>query len=322
MPCHKHWNNIGSQAAQDIVQRIEKAYQLFFENLKAKSKRKVRPPSFRKYFKYQSFTLKQASYSIVGNKIIIQKQQYRFFESRELVGTIKTFTVKRDSLGDIYFIFVTDANHKIKTNTATTIIAGGDFGLKTYLTLSDGSIMVAPEPFKKSLKKVKKANRKLSRKKAGSNNRAKAKKHLARVHKKVKNQRKDFHFKAALDLVRRLKNFALEDLNLEGMKALWGKKVSDLGFADFVKILEFMAMKNSCRIVKIDRWYPSSKKCHCCGTINEELKLKDRVWFCHHCKCWHDRDFNAAINIERVGSSTLGLGNVSPEVAIPLAFAA
>lgn len=317
---YSHWKELGSQAAQDVVQRIDKSYQLFFSNLKAKSKRKVRPPSFQKYSTYRSYTLKQAGYSLSGNTIKIDGQKYRFFQSREIEGVIKTLTVKRDTLGDTYFIFVTDADHKIKRNTATTTIAGGDFGLKTFITLSDGSEIFAPEPFKKSLKKLKKLNQNLSSKKKGSNNRAKAKLHLARIHKKVSNQRKDFHFKAALDLVRRLQIISLEDLNLNGMKALWGRKVSDLGFANFVKILEFQATKNSCKVVKIDRWYPSSKECHCCGTINKDLQLRDRFWVCT-CGATHDRDLNAAINIERVGMSTLGLGTVRPEAEMPLASA-
>jgi len=314
---YQHWKDLGSQAAQDIVQRAEKSYQAFFSNCKAKSGRIVRPPSFRKRAKYQSFTLKQAGYSINGNSLTVGRQHYRFFKSREIEGCIKTLTIKRDTLGDIYFVFVTDGDHPI-VPTASTKIAGMDFGLKTFLTISDGSRIVAPEPLKKALKQLKKANRNLASKKNGSNNRKQAKRDLAKLHIKIGNQRKDFHFKQALLLAQNYRAIAIEDLNLTGMKALWGRKVSDLGFASFVSILKHQTGKTCCRLVKISPWYPSSKTCHCCGAINKELQLRDRIWTCV-CGVTHDRDLNAAINIERVGISTLGLGDVSPEATLAIA---
>jgi putative transposase len=314
---HAEWKTVGSQAVQDIIQRIEKSYQLFFRYTKNRkagasvSGRKVRPPSFRKRSKYQSFTLKQAGYSITGNHITIGKQKYRFFNSRDIEGKIKTLTVKRDSIGDIYFIIVTDADHP-KLHSATTIIAGMDFGLKTFLTLNTGESIAAPEPFRKTLKQLKKASRNLSRKKKGSNHRKQARKALARLHRKIANQRKDFHFQTAAALVRTHNVIAIEDLNLNGMKAMWGRKVSDLGFASFVSILEHQATKTGCTIIKIDKWYPSTKMCNVCGTINSTITLRDRHWTCS-CGTTHDRDLNAAINIQRVGTSTLGLGDVRPE---------
>ena len=307
---HNQWKHLGSQAIQDIAQRIEKSYQLFFKSLKNKTARKVRPPSFRKRIKYQSFTLKQAGYAVFGNSIAVGKQQYRFFNSREIEGQIKTLTIKRDALGDIYFVIVTDGDHQI-VKAATTKIAGFDFGLKDFLIESNGNRVEAPLPLKKSLKQLKKANRNLSKKKKGSNHRKDAKRSLAKLHRRIADQRKDFHFKTAAILAKQNKIICIEDLNLNGMKALWGRKVSDLGFASFVSILEHQAAKTGCTVVKIDRWYPSSKTCHCCGTINQELQLRDRVWTCS-CGITHARDVNAAINIQRVGMSTLGLGDVRP----------
>ena len=302
--------------------RVEKSYQLFFGYLKAKKSgaargRKVRPPSFKKRSKYTSFTLTQAGYAISGNSLQVGKQKYRFFKSREIEGKIKTLTVKRDALGDIYFIFVTDAEHQV-IHAATAEIAGMDFGLKDFLTISDGTKVAAPLPLKKQLKTLKKANRSLSRKQKGSNQRSQAKRHLVRVHRSVANQRKDFHFKLARQLANRYNAIAIEDLNLQGMKALWGRKVSDLGFASFVQILEHQATKTGCTIVKVDRWFPSSKTCNTCGCLNEALSLRDRSWTCT-CGATHDRDLNAAINIQRVGASTLGLGDVRPESHLAIA---
>ena len=315
LPRYSFWSEVGSQSIQDVVQRIEKGYQLFFKFAKDRklarpSSRKVRPPTFQKRSKYQSFTLKQAGYSLSGNRLRIGKQQYRFFKSREIEGNIKTLTVKRDALGDIFFIFVTDAEHQV-FHAATTEIAGVDFGLKSFLAISDGSKEPAPQPLKQALNQLAKASRNLSKKQRCSNNRRRARKNLARLHRTIANRRKDFQFKLARQLVHRYNAIAIEDLNLSGMKALWGRKVSDLGFASFVSILEHQSTKTGCTIVKVDRWFPSSKLCSSCGTINEHLSLRDREWTCD-CGAVHDRDLNAAINIQRAGASALGLGDVRP----------
>ena len=104
----------------------------------------------------------------------------------------------------------------------------------------------------------------------------------------------------------------LEDLNIQGIKALWGRKVSDLGFADFVKQLKYLAPKKGVKITFIDKWYPSSRTCSVCGTVNEALNLRDRTWQCPNCHTQLDRDRNAAVNIYRVGASTHAAEVVSP----------
>ena len=106
--------------------------------------------------------------------------------------------------------------------------------------------------------------------------------------------------------------FHWRSLNLKGMKSLWGRKVSDLGFSDFVQKLKHIASKKSTEIRFIDKWYPSSKTCHVCGAINPELNLRDRTWQCPNCHTELDRDRNAALNIHRVGASTLSGEAVSP----------
>ena len=105
-----------------------------------------------------------------------------------------------------------------------------------------------------------------------------------------------------------------EDLNLDGMKRLWGRKVSDLSFATFLEILGTVADNKGKLVHFIGRFYPSSKTCSCCGYINKDLTLKDREWNCSYCNTKLDRDKNAAINIHRVGASTLKLDTVSPSL--------
>ena len=183
-------------------------------------------------------------------------------------------------------------------------IAGFDFGLKRYLTGHNGHDIESPQFFKRSLNAIKRANRNHCRKRKGSKNRQRTRLNFARRHRKIANQREDFHWKLAHQLTDTYDEIRLEDLNLQGMKALWGRKVSDLGFADFVKKLVYIASKKGVKITFIDKWYPSSKTCSVCGYVNEALNLRDRTWQCPSCHTQFDRDRNAAVNIHRVGAST------------------
>jgi len=312
---YQHWNLIGSQCIQDIVERIDKSYKLFFRNQKAGIK--SAPPKFCSFRKYKSVTFKQAGWKLLdGNKIKIGSRIFKYSKSREIEGCIKTVTVKRDSLGDFYLYFSCLLEDIQVNRTMTGKSAGADFGLKTFLTISDGSEEISPLFFNQNAKRLATANKSVSSKKRGSNNRAKAVKTLVRVHRKTTNQRKDYHFKLAGRLAANFDFLFLEDLNLKGMQKMWGRKVSDLGFREFVDILHHQADKVGSIIHHIDRWFPSSKLCGKCGTVNAKLTLSDRTWICD-CGITHNRDQNAAINILREGASSLGLGDVRPLAAIP-----
>jgi putative transposase len=272
----KAWNQVGSQAIQDITDRIDRAYKLFFDSLK--SERKVAPPGFRKRVKYKSFTLKQAGYKLLGvNKVKIGKRIYRFHHSRNLEGMVKTLTVKRDPLGDLYLFFSCDIKDQTIDRIMTGKSAGFDFGLKTFLMPSDETDPIqSPLFFKQGIKAVKKANNVLSRKKKWSNHRKQARKHLARVHRSIANKRKDFHFKTAKALVSEYDLLCFEDLNIKAMQLLWGRKVSDLGLFSFLRTVEHYCRQEGSELVFVDRFFPSSKMCSSCGHINKELALKDR----------------------------------------------
>ena len=262
---------IGSQAVQDVTQRIDRAYKLFFRNLKHKIR--TAPPSFKKIKKYKSFTLKQAGWKLdeAGNSITIGKQRYRYAKSREIDGNIKILTVKRDALGDIYLYFVCETSeNKVLARTGKSV--GFDFGLKIFLNASDGRDIASPLFFKQNANAIKMANRNLSRKAKGSNNRKKAKIALARLHKKVANQRDNFHWQTVNKLVGEYALICLEDLNLKAMQKRFGSKISDLGFADFVNKLKYMAHRTGVSIVEIDRFFPSSQLCSECEYRNTETK--------------------------------------------------
>lgn len=210
-------------------------------------------------------------------------------------------------MGDLYLFITVEIEKKPKNQIMTGKRAGFDFGLKTFLTCSNGDRIKSPEFFKKSSKEIKKANRKLSRKKKKSNRRVKARINLARVYKKLTNRRNHFFWKKAHDLTDKYDNIFLEDLCIKSMHKLWGRKISDLSFSKFVLILKHVADKKGKTIHFVDRFFPSSKKCCNCLFLIESLDLRERTWRCPNCKQKHDRDQNAAINILREGTSSLGL---------------
>ncbi|MHB8291854.1 MAG: RNA-guided endonuclease InsQ/TnpB family protein [bacterium] len=309
---YNYWNELGSQAIQEITERIDKGYKKFFRH------ENKRPPTFRKKSKYKSFALKgTVGYKINGNILIINKKHYKLWFSREIDGDIKTLTVKRDTLGDIYILITLD-NYFNPKHTTSGKSVGMDFGLKTFLTMYNGNVIdkkESPLYFLQSINRLRLLNRRLSSKKKGSNNRKQSKLNLARLHRKISNQRSDFFFKLARDLSQ-YDNIFIEDLNLKGMQMLWGRKVSDMAYNKFVNVLSYKS-----NVVRIDRFYPSSKKCSNieCGYINKDLKLSDREWICPKCHTHHDRDINAAKNIYaegfrvlREGTSSLGVGGVRP----------
>ena len=295
------WKQLGSQAVQDVVERIERGYQLFFLAKKQKSNRKIAPPSFRKVSKYRSFTLKQAGWKLLdNNRVKIGKKVFRFHNSRDIEGTIKTLTIGRDAVGDYWLVFSTVRKENYPDRVATGRTAGFDFGLKQFLT-GENSSFTMPEPLKQNLAKLTKANRNLSRRKRGSNGRKKAKRCLSLLHRRIANQRRDFHHKLARELAQTYDVICLEDLNIQGMKQRWGRKVSDLGFAEFVSILGHHCQKAGAKLIKVDRFFPSSKTCSGCGHINHSLNLRDRTWMCPECSSKIHRDKNAATNIRREG---------------------
>ena len=317
------WQLVGSQAVQDICQRIDQAYQLFFKH----HKKGVRPPGFKKVKKYKSFTLKQAGYKFLGgNRVKIGNKVYQYWNSREIEGTVKTLTIKRTALGELFMVVVVDPSTSLRVKAErsrsldgystpsltfeTSKIAGFDFGLKTFLTCSEGFSIESPLFLKASLNILRKASKQHSKKQKGSNNRSLARKHLVRCHEAIANRRRDWFWKLAHKLTDQFDVLCFETLNLKGMQRLWGRKVNDLALGDFLQILEWVAKKKGKRLIYIDPWYPSSKTCSCCGHVLDELDLSVRRWRCPSCHQVNDRDENAALNIKRVGSSTLGVGDV------------
>ena len=302
-----HWNQLPSQVLQQVAKRIHLGYEKFFDNIedrkKGITKRKVGRPNIKPNHKYNSLTFTQAGFEIQGNRLTINclKKSFTFWKHRDWTGRIKTVTIKRDNVGD-YSLYLSCEDCEASENLPLTgNVAGADFGMKTFLTLSDGTKIASAEFYKQGLNAVRSANKALSRKQYLSKGWFRAKRHLARVHKKIANQRRDWFFKLAFRLVRKYDTVAIETLNLEGMKKLWGRKISDSAFGEFCLILQWTCAKYGKTFLKAGRWTATTKPCSVCGYRNENLSLSDRQWRCPDCGSHHDRDINAARNILQAG---------------------
>ena len=297
---YSHWNEVPSQAIQDIPNRIEKSYKLFFRNLKHNVK--TRPPKFKKVKKYNSFTTFQSGFKLLEDigKIRIAKRIYPYYQSRLVEGRIKCLTVKRTFMG-YYIYLVTEQEFSppnIKLTSGNRV--GFDFGIKTFLVGSDGSSVNAPKFLRQKLMQLSLLSSQYSRRKCSRNTRRK----LNRFHEKIKNQRRDMHFKLAHKLTDLYDYLFFETLDLKSM--VNQGIVNDYGFHSFLLILKYIAKLKGKVVHQIDKWFPSSKTCSECGSIKNDLKLEDREYECLSCGCVTDRDLNASINILREGASSFG----------------
>ena len=302
LPKYSYWQEIPAHAIQDVTDRIDKGYKLFWGNLKRK--RKTAPPKFKSWRKYCSFSYNCVGQGIVKeNAIKVAGNEYKFFKSREIEGRIKLLTVKRDACGDFYVYLVCETPEiQIETRLGESI--GFDFGFKGKILVAENAEndIFAPSFFKKQKNVIAKANRKLSSKRARSNNRRKARLELARLYRKTTNQRNAFHWQLARELCSRYSILCFEDLNMKFMQKGHGKKVMDYGFAEFLNLLDYVAPQFNTKVIRIDKFYPSSQLCHECGYQNPEVKdLSVREWDCPNCHEHHDRDRNAAKNIKSEG---------------------
>lgn len=310
------WKELNSTIRQDIIERIMRSYKSFFSNFK--TNKKARPPKYRKIEKYKSITFKSAGWKIEDNTLYFTNYsntlaKFKFAKSRNIDGNIKTITVKRNDLGDYYLFVVCDVEVNEVLPRMGKVV-GFDFGLKYFLTTNEGKIIKTKLFFKQIRRTIQSLNRKRSRKigerkgEKKSKGWLKANYKLKKVYEKLCNLRENEHYELAYKLCSKYSIMFIEDLDIKSMQRLYGKKICDLAFTNFVKTLEYVAKKCGCIVHKINRYYASSQTCSQCGQLNPEVKdLKIRKWKCPHCGKEHDRDVNAAINILMQGIKELGL---------------
>jgi putative transposase len=237
-----------------------------------------------------------------GSFVLVPKiGQIRTIVHRPLEGVTKSATFKREACGHWYVSLVTEQSLAPRTNRPVQTHIGIDLGLKSLAVLSTGPTIDNPRWYRTQARKLRRAQQALSRKVNGSANRTKARTVVARLHHKTRNQRNDCLHKLSTDLIRHFDLISIEDLNVSGLaKTKLAKSVFDAGWGMFRAMLTYKADRADTHLIAIGRWFTSSKPCSACKRINTDLTLADREWTCP-CGVHHDRDLNAAVNIDREG---------------------
>ena len=228
--------------------------------------------------------------------------------SRSFTGKIKSCSITKTPTNEYFVSILVETTHTPSPKTGKSV--GVDLGIKDFVITSDGYKYKNNRYTKTYEKKLKEQRQHLSRKTKGSNRYLKQKLKVATIYKKITNSRLNNLHKVSTQLIKKYDLIVMEDLNIKGMikNHKLSKQISDVSWSKFIELLTYKAQWNDKEIVKIDRFFPSSKTCNCCGYINQNLKLDMREWNCPSCNTKLDRDLNASINILKEGYKQISSG--------------
>ncbi len=304
---------------QQSIADLGVAFTNYFSSRKGVRKgQKVRRPKFKKRKGRQSARFRKGGFSIKNGKVYLAKiGLIEVVWSRELPSEASSVTAIKDA-ADRYFVsFVVEVNAVQLADNGRSV--GIDLGITDFATLSTGEKVKAPKPLKRRLKKLRSAQRKLSKKVKGSKRRERARKTVAKIHAKISDIRKDFLHKLSTRIIRENQTIVLEDLAVSNMvkNRKLSRAISDLGWRSFRTMLDAKSVMSGRDFRVISRWEPTSQRCSCCGEIADALRsgsptmeahqaggsieLAVRQWECLFCGAVHDRDVNAAVNIKVAG---------------------
>lgn len=292
--------SVYSQVFYDVLKRCEKAYDGFYRRVKLKEK--AGKPRFKGQNRYNSFCYPQGGFSLTDNKLTCSKiGKIKIKLSRPVVGKVKTCTIKRE-IGKWFVIFSVETLSDTLPKTGKQI--GLDVGIESFATLSDGTKIENNRYFENSQKKLRVAQRAVSRRKKFSNRWQKAQRQVAQIRRKTRNQRQDFQHKFSTKLVKEFDLIAIEKLNLLGMsKGFLSKQVHDAAWNSFFNMLRYKAECADKKLIEVNPNY-TSQDCSVCGD-RVKKDLSQRTHHCLKCGLVLDRDENAAINILALGQSVL-----------------
>lgn len=293
---------INSQSLQQSLRHLDSSYNNFF-------RKQNMFPKFKSKYNKQSFTVPQFI-SVDNNKLTIPKFKtgIKINIHREIQGEICFATISKTPTNKYFVSLTCEINYEPYIKTGKSV--GIDTGIKTLATLSNGTIYSNINVLKQSIKKLKYKQKQLSKKNKGSKSREKQRLIVAKFHEKLANKRYDYLQKVTTDIVKNHDIICIEDLAVKNIMSNHNLalSMSDVGLGMFYQMLDYKSNWNDRVISKIDRFFPSSKTCSCCGWINQNLTLKDREWICPSCKTKHNRDHNASVNIETQGLNEISCG--------------
>ena len=298
-------NEVNSQTLQASLRDLAQALKNFYD------KRSGFPRFKSKKTHKFSFRVPQAVSIVNGNKLKIPKfkEGIKVKQHREIIGKIKNATIKLNPSGKYYVSLIVEYDSQVpaKPKVEPSSSIGVDLGIKTYATLSDKTKISYPLYLEKNLVKLKDLQAKFSKSKS-----SRVRLDIAKLHEKIANQRLDFIHKLTKELVTKYESIAIEDLDIQDMlksNPSLSRRISDCSWYTFRQLLTHKAELYGCNLIVIPKFYPSSKSCSSCGSINNNLKLTDREYLCPSCGLTLDRDLNASLNILKVG---LGTSPVTP----------
>lgn len=300
----KWLKEVNSQTLQFAIRSLDTAFLNFFRG-------NAQFPRFKSRKHKNTFTIPQFG-RVENGKIIIPKfkEGIKVKIHREVKGKIGKMNITKTPTGKYYVSIFTE--QEVEDLPKTNKQVGIDLGLKDFVITSDNKKFKNNRYTKKYAKQLKKAQQHLSRKQKGSNGFEKQKLKVAKIHEKIASCRLDTLHKVSIELVKNYDLISVEDLNVKGMikNHKLSKHIADASWGNFVTLLQYKCDWYGKELVKINRFYPSSKTCGDCGWINQELKLSDREWTCNSCAVIHDRDVNASKNILKEGLKNISAGTV------------
>ena len=288
-----------SQALQQVLKNLYQAYRNHFN-----PKMRAGFPKFKtKKNTKQSFRIPQRV-TVEDGKVYVPKIGWiKIRQSQDVDGETKSATFKRTATGRWFVTLVSEFElTECLPKVTPEQVHGGDLGLNTYLTLSDGSEVGIPKFYRQYAKKLRRAQQKMCRRVKTSRNRAKAVLAVSRVHERISSLRGNFAHQLTHSLVSKYPALCLENLSIEGLaKTKLAKSMLDAAFGETVRQWKYKSLWNNMHAVQADRFFPSTKLCSECGYKNNDLTLSDREWTCPSCETHHSRDGNASLNLKAEG---------------------
>lgn len=302
------------------------AFKNFFNSIKKKTKQSSKKPrGKRKDDNYQSFRT-VCKLSDKGLKIPKLKSHIKIIQYQEVQGTIKSVTISKCPSGKYFASILTEQDIIPKGFTGNEV--GLDLGIKDLIITSDGVKFVHPDKLVEKINlRLKRQQKILSRKTKGSNNYEKQRVKVARLHEKITNIKRNYYHEISSYLVSNYDAIYMEDLNVSGMikNRKLSRAIHSASWSILTTMIQYKCDWNHRTFHKINRWFPSSKTCSCCGYKRDSMDLSIREWQCPNCNIVHDRDLNAAVNIKQEGQKDLynqiipmQQGNWDSNIAIPL----